>query len=197
MIPQPLQDLIRKLGRLPGFGPRSAQRAALHLLTHKNDLQELVQQMVSVSEALKSCQACGNLSLTDTCEICTSEKRSPNLICVVEDVADLWAIERSGAFRGHYHVLGGLLSALDGIGPQDLRIPNLLSRVEVLGAETEVVLALSASVEGQTTSHYIAQKLRPLGVRVTALAKGLPMGADVDYMDDGTLSLALQGRAQI
>src|SRR5690606_18650344 len=112
-------DLIRKLGRLPGFGPRSAQRAALHLLTHKNDLQELVQQMVSVSEALKTCQACGNLSLTDTCEICASDKRSPNLICVVEDVADLWAIERSGAFRGHYHVLGGLLSALDGIGPQD------------------------------------------------------------------------------
>lgn len=197
MIPQPLQDLIRQLGRLPGFGPRSAQRAALHLLTSKNDLQQLVQQLTSVSEALKTCTCCGNLSLTDTCDICTSDKRSPSLICVVEDVADLWAIERSGAFRGHYHVLGGLLSALDGVGPQDLHIPNLLSRVEQQGADSEVVLALSASVEGQTTSHYIAQKLRPLGVRVTALAKGLPMGADVDYMDDGTLSLALQGRAQI
>lgn len=197
MIPQPLQDLIRQLGRLPGFGPRSAQRAALHLLTNKNELQQLVQQLTDVSGALKSCNSCGNLCLSDTCEICTSDKRSANLICVVEDVADLWAIERSGAFRGHYHVLGGLLSALDGIGPQDLHIPNLLTRVEQQGADCEVVLALSASVEGQTTSHYIAQKLRPLGARVTALAKGLPMGADVDYMDDGTLSLALQGRAQI
>lgn len=193
MIPTPLEDLIKTLGKIPGLGRRSAQRAALHLLTHKEHLHKLQHELETVQRETISCSTCGNLTTQDPCHICTDSKRDDGLLCVVEEVADLWAMERSGAFSGRYHVLGGLLNALDGIGPEDIGIPQLVSRVESYGYN-EVILALSAGVDGQTTAHLIAQKLQPLGVSVTALGKGLPMGAEIDYMDEGTLSFALSGR---
>lgn len=193
MIPAPLEDLIKILGKIPGLGRRSAQRAALHLLTHKEHLHKLQHQLNTVLTETRTCDTCGNLAVEDPCHICTDTKRDESLLCVVEEVADLWAMERSGAFSGRYHVLGGLLNALDGVGPEDIGIPKLVSRVEGHGYK-EVILALSAGIDGQTTAHLIAQKLQPLGVNVTTLGKGLPMGAEIDYMDEGTLSFALSGR---
>ena len=196
MIPAPLEDLIKTLGKIPGLGRRSAQRAALHLLTNKEHLNKLQHELSTVVNETKTCATCGNLAVEDPCHICTDTKRDDNLLCVVEEVADLWAMERSGAFTGRYHVLGGLLNALDGIGPEDIGIPQLVARVQKHGY-SEVILALSAGIDGQTTAHLLAQKLGPLGVQVTTLAKGLPMGAEIDYMDEGTLSFALQGRRSL
>jgi recombination protein RecR len=195
MIPQPLEHLIKQLARLPGLGPRSAQRTALALLENRDQLLKLQQHLSTVGEAVKTCQTCGNLGLEDPCHICTDEKRDAHILCVVEGVDDLWALERSGAFRGRYHVLGGVISAIDGIGPDDLNVESLLKRVEQQEIN-EVIFALSASVDGQTTSHLITRKLKAINpnLEVTALAKGIPVGADVDYLDEGTLSLALQGR---
>ena len=196
MIPAPLDNLIKQLGRMPGLGRRSAQRAALHLMANRDDLSNLVENLQTVAAQVTTCHLCGNVDLQDPCAVCADETRDASILCVVEEVADLWAMERSGAYTGHYHVLGGVLSALDGIGPEDLRLKELIGRVDG-GPFTEVILALSASVDGQTTSHFIAQKLEPMGVNVTSLAKGMPMGAGVDYMDEGTLSLALQGRKSV
>ena len=196
MIPTPIENLIKTLGKIPGMGRRSAQRAALHLLTHKEHLQKLRHEIDIVLRDTKTCAVCANLSVQDPCEICTDTKRDETTLCVVEEIADLWAMERSGAFSGRYHVLGGLLNALEGRGPEDIGLPHLLKRVEAHGY-TEVILALSAGIDGQTTAHLIAQKLQPLGVNVTALGKGLPMGAEIDYMDEGTLSFALQGRRSL
>ena len=196
MIPTPLEDLIKTLSKIPGLGRRSAQRAALHLLTHKEHLYKLQQQLETVLNETKTCATCGNLATTDPCHICTDTKRDEQTLCVVEEIADLWAMERSGAFAGRYHVLGGLLNALDGVGPEDIGIPQLISRVETHGY-SEVILALSAGVDGQTTAHLINQKLQLLGVNVTTLGKGLPMGAEIDYMDEGTLSFALQARRSL
>lgn len=195
MIPQPLEQLIKQLSRLPGLGPRSAQRAALHLITNPEAMIALQQMMGTVGAEIKTCTTCGNIGIADPCHICTNQKRDKATLCVVEGVDDLWAIERSGAFKGHYHVLGGVMSALDGIGPEQLNIPKLTERVIENGA-TEVILALGASVDGQTTSHYISRQIKQENpeVQVSALAKGIPMGAEVDYLDDGTLNLALQGR---
>ncbi|MBI1363253.1 MAG: recombination protein RecR [Proteobacteria bacterium] len=196
MIPAPLEHLMKQLSRLPGLGPRSARRAALHLMVSPSAMGNLAHAMEEVARQVTTCTTCGNVDLTDPCNICTDAKRDGSLLCVVEGVSDLWAMERSGAFNGRYHVLGGLLSALEGVGPDDLRLGQLLARVEG-GVVSEVILALSASVEGQTTGHFIAEKLKPHGVKVSMLAKGMPMGADVDYMDEGTLNLALTGRMAV
>jgi recombination protein RecR len=196
MIPAPLENLIKQLARLPGLGPRSARRAALHLMVSNTAMANLSHALDEVARHVTTCATCGNIDLTDPCHICADPKRDRTTICVVEGVADLWAMERSGAFGGTYHVLGGLLSALEGVGPDDLRLGHLLERAGQNGV-TEVILALSASVEGQTTGHFIAEKLKSTGVKVTMLAKGMPMGADVDYMDEGTLHLALTGRMAV
>ena len=196
MIPAPLEDLMKTFARIPGMGRRSAQRAALHLIPHPAVLARLQQDLATVSSQITSCPTCGNIDLVSPCHICASHKRDDRMLCVVEEVADLWAIERSGAFNGRYHVLGGLLSALDGRGPDEIGLPQLIQRIEA-GSFEEVILALSAGVDGQTTSHLIAQKLLPQNLRVTTLAKGMPMGAEVDYMDEGTLHLALSGRLSL
>jgi recombination protein RecR len=193
MIPPPLEHLMRQLGQLPGFGPRSARRAALHLLLNAEVREALQDALFTVGDQVRVCSVCGNVGIDDPCHICTDTTRDGATLCVVDGVADLWAIERSRAFRGKYHVLGGLLSAMEGVGPDDLRLSELITRLRTEG-QTEVILALGASVEAQTTAHVVAQKLKPLGVTVTGLANGLPVGAGVDYMDDGTLNLALAGR---
>ena len=190
----PIEQLITLLARLPGLGPRSARRAVLHLLKKKDILMEpLSQALAEAAEAITSCSACGNLDTADPCSLCTDSRRDVTLVCVVEDVADLWAMERSGVYKGLYHVLGGSLSALDGIGPEDLNIPALVARAEG-GTVAEVILAVNATVDGQTTGHYIHDRLRPSGVTVTRLAQGLPMGGELDYLDDGTLGTALKAR---
>lgn len=190
----PLDHLLQLLARLPGLGPRSARRAVLHLLKKREALMlPLIEALNRAAYDVKTCGVCGNLGGLDPCEICSDFGRDRGLICVVEDVADLWALERSHAFRGLYHVLGGNLSALDGIRPEDLRIGALLDRVRG-GEVREVILAMGATVEGQTTAHYVTEKLAPLGVSVTKLAHGLPVGGELDYLDDGTLTAALQAR---
>ncbi len=190
-----LDILIKTLGRLPGLGPRSARRLALHLLKKKDLLMiPLGEQILQTAEQIQTCSTCGNLSLHDPCPICADRTRDHTKICVVEDVDDLWAMERTKAFRGFYHVTGGTLSALDGVRPEDLRLPQLLQRIQNMGI-TEVILALSATVDGQATGYYISDQLHPLPhVRVTRLAQGIPIGGELDYLDDGTLTLALQTR---
>jgi recombination protein RecR len=192
-----LEKLIQMLGRLPGLGPRSARRAALHLLKKREALmQPLAAVMAEAAETVKSCSVCGNLDSADPCAVCRDPKRDPGLICVVAEVGDLWALERSAAFRGRYHVLGGTLSALDGIGPEQLNIASLVRRASD-PAVKEVVLATGATVEGQTTAHYIADRLAALPVAVTRLAHGLPVGGELDYLDDGTLTAALKARRPV
>jgi recombination protein RecR len=189
-----LERLIQLLARLPGLGPRSARRAALHLLKKRESLmQPLAQGLAEAALSVKSCSVCGNLDSDDPCAICRDPKRDPSLICVVTDVGDLWALERSVAFRGRYHVLGGSLSALDGVGPEQLNIAPLIRRAGD-PAVKEIVLATGATVEGQTTAHYIADRLADLPVTVTRLAHGLPVGGELDYLDDGTLTAALKAR---
>jgi recombination protein RecR len=187
-----LDTLIRLLARLPGLGPRSARRAALHLLERRESLLEpLAAALARASAAIRPCPVCGNLDTMAPCAICRDPERDRQTICVVEDLADLWALERSGAFRGCYHVLGGTLSALDGVGPDDLTIDRLVARVE---PGQELILALSATVEGQTTAHYLADRLAGSGVRLSRLAQGVPIGGELDYLDDGTLRAALGAR---
>ena len=187
-----LDSLIQLLARLPGLGPRSARRAALHLLKRRESLLEpLAAAMAKAAAAIRPCPVCGNLDTTAPCGICRDPERDGRMICVVEDLADLWAIERSGAFRGRYHVLGGTLSALDGVGPEDLTIDRLLARVE---PGQELILALNATVEGQTTAHYLADRLAGSGVRLSRLAQGVPIGGELEYLDDGTLRAALYAR---
>jgi recombination protein RecR len=192
-----LETLIQLLARLPGLGPRSARRAALHLLKKRESLmQPLAAAMAEAAETVKNCSLCGNLDSADPCAVCRDPKRDPGLVCVVAEVGDLWALERSAAFRGRYHVLGGTLSALDGIGPEQLNIASLVRRASD-PAVKEVVLATGATVEGQTTAHYIADRLAGLPVTVTRLAHGLPVGGELDYLDDGTLTAALKARRPI
>jgi recombination protein RecR len=187
-----LDILIQLLARLPGLGPRSARRAALHLLKRRESLLEpLATALAKAAEAIRACPVCGNLDTLMPCAICRDPARDGRTICVVEDLADLWAIERSGGFRGRYHVLGGTLSALDGVGPEDLTIDRLLARVE---PGQELILALNATVEGQTTAHYLADRLAGSGVRLSRLAQGVPIGGELDYLDDGTLRAALTAR---
>lgn len=182
------------LARLPGLGPRSARRAVLHLIARRGQLMRpLAQSMAEVAASVRECLTCGNLGPAEQCAICADETRANGQICVVEDVADLWAMERARVFRGRYHVLGGTLSALDAVGPDDLGIPRLAERVRDENA-TEVILALNATVDGQTTAHYIAELIEGTGVAVTSLAQGVPVGGELDYLDDGTISAALNAR---
>jgi recombination protein RecR len=189
-----LDSLIQLLSKLPGLGPRSARRAALHLVKRKESLmQPLADAMRAAAERIRACSVCGNLDTQDPCELCRDPRRDQSVLCVVEDVADLWAIERTAAFRGRYHVLGGTLSALEGIGPEDLRIDTLIARASA-GEVKELILALNATVEGQTTAHYVTDRLEGSGVSVTRLAHGVPVGGELDYLDEGTLSAALAQR---
>ena len=190
--PKEIETLIELMAKLPGLGPRSARRAVLHLIKKRGALlTPLAESMAEVGRTARECLNCGNVGTADICGLCDSEKRANGQICVVEDVADLWAMERSSIFKGRYHVLGGTLSALDAIGPEELRIPKLLDRV-TLEAVSEVILALPATVDGQTTAHYIADQLP--GVTVTSLAQGVPVGGELDYLDDGTITAALTAR---
>ncbi|MCH2327144.1 MAG: recombination mediator RecR [Rhodospirillales bacterium] len=197
MVSADIERLIGLLAKLPGLGPRSARRAVLHLVKRRESLaQPLAKAMAETLDNIKTCSRCGNLDSQDPCALCRNPKRDGSVICVVEDVADLWALERSAAFRGHYHVLGGTLSALDGIGPEDLNIPGLLARVNEDGVK-EVILATSATVDGQTTAHFLADKLAGTKAEVTELAHGVPIGGELDYLDDGTLSAALRDRRPV
>ena len=187
-----LDTLIRLLAKLPGLGPRSARRAALHLIKRRESLMTpLATALARAADAIRTCPVCGNLDTIEPCAICRDPERDATAICVVEDLADLWALERTGAFRGRYHVLGGTLSALDGIGPEDLTIDRLVARVK---PGQELILALNATVEGQTTAHYIADRLANAGVKLSRLAQGVPIGGELDYLDDGTLTAALKAR---
>jgi len=193
MIASDLERLIQLLSRLPGLGPRSARRAVLHLMKKRESLMlPLAEAMVKAAETVTLCATCGNLDTQDPCAICRDPRRDPRLLCVVEEVADLWALERSGAFKGGYHVLGGTLSAIDGRGPEQLNMGRLVERAS--GAVEEVILALSATVDGQTTAHYISERLADSGVTVSRLAHGVPVGGELDYLDDGTLTAALKAR---
>ncbi len=190
--PKDIDTLIDLMARLPGLGPRSARRAVLHLIKKRGQLlNPLAEALTIVGATARECLNCGNIGTSDICGICESEKRNVGQICVVEDVADLWAMERSGVFKGRYHVLGGTLSALDDIGPDELRIPKLRDRITSEHI-TEVILALGATIDGQTTAHYIADELH--GVQVTTLAQGVPVGGELDYLDDGTITAALNAR---
>lgn len=189
-----IERLVQLLSRLPGLGPRSARRAVLFLLKRKDAL--LVPLTAALEEAgrkILSCRICGNLDSAETCAVCSDPRRDAGLICVVEDVADLWALERAGVFRGRYHVLGGTLSALDGRGPDQLNLSGLVERVKA-GGVREVVLGLNATVEGQTTAHYVTDLIAVAGVSVTRLAHGVPVGGELDYLDEGTLAAAFAAR---
>lgn len=189
-----IERLIGLLARLPGMGPRSARRAALRMLQRPEaQMLPLASAMVEAARVVKPCADCGNLDSVDPCSICRDPERDHSVICVVEGVGDLWALERAGAYRGLYHVLGGTLSALSGIGPEDLNVSPLLTRVSG-GGVAEVILALGATVDGATTAHWLADRLRPLGVAVTRLAQGVPMGGALDVLDDGTLAAAMRAR---
>lgn len=195
--PREIEALIALMARLPGLGPRSARRAALHLLRRRDTVMApLAQAMATVALTAQDCRICGNIGTAEICPICANPARDAREICVVESVADLWAMERGGAFKGRYHVLGGTLSALDAIGPDTLRIPDLVARVEQDGV-TEVILALNATVDGQTTAHYIADTLAPLDVQISSLAQGVPIGGELDYLDDGTIGAALRARRRL
>lgn len=197
MASQEIETLAGVLARLPGLGPRSARRAVLWLIKRRESaLPQLLEALASVQENLIECQTCGNVDTTDPCAICIDLRRDARALCVVEDVADLWALDRARLFSGRYHVLGGRLSALEGVRPEDLTIGKLIDRVAAGGID-EVVLAMNATLEGQTTAHYIAERLEGYPVRMTQLAHGLPVGGELDYLDEGTLAQALRARRPI
>ena len=195
----PLDQLIKSFARLPGLGPRSARRIALHLLTNRQDsMAPLMQALEKTAATIKICSHCGNLDSCDPCRICADGRRNVAELCVVRGVADLWAIERTGTYKGLYHILGGVLSALDGIGPDDLHIESLLTRIRETPPD-EIILALSATVDGQATAHYLSDKIIDLDipVKITRLAHGVPVGGELDYLDDGTITTALKSRAGV
>jgi recombination protein RecR len=192
-----IEALTQALARLPGLGPRSARRAVLHLLKKRETaLTPLLRALETVSERLSTCSTCGNVDTSDPCAICADPRRDARSLCVVEEVADLWALERSRLFPGLFHVLGGRLSALEGVRPEDISIDRLVARIAAGGID-EVVLATNATLEGQTTAHYIAERLEGFPVRLTRLAHGLPVGGELDYLDEGTLAQALRARRPI
>ena len=197
MASQEIETLTAALSRLPGLGPRSARRAVLWLVKRRESaLPQLLEALAQVRETLVECAACGNVDTASPCAICTDPRRDARSLCVVEDVADLWALDRARLFSGRYHVLGGRLSALEGVRPEDLSIPALIARVAQGGID-EVVLAMNATLEGQTTAHYIAERLETYPVRITQLAHGLPVGGELDYLDEGTLAQALRARRPV
>lgn len=189
-----IERLIQLLAKLPGLGPRSARRVALHLLKKREALMgPLAEALADAADKISACSICGNLDVSDPCAICSAPGRDPSVICVVETVGDIWALERAAAFKGRYHVLGGVLSPLDGVRPEDLKIGGLLDRAAAPGI-TEIVLALNATVDGQTTAHYLSDRLEKLDVSITSLARGVPVGGELDYLDDGTLAAAFKSR---
>lgn len=197
MASQEIEALANALARLPGLGPRSARRAVLHLMKKRESaLQPLLAALQRVSETLSTCSVCGNVDTSDPCSICRDPRRDERSLCVVEEVSDLWALDRSRLFPGRYHVLGGRLSALEGVRPEDLGIDKLVSRVSAGGID-EVVLAMNATLEGQTTAHYLAERLENFPIRLTQLAHGLPVGGELDYLDEGTLAQALRARRPV
>ena len=197
MSEQILEKLIKKVSKLPGLGPRSSRRAVLHLLKNKDKyLIPLINDLTEVAQNIRSCIECGNLDQDEICEICKSPSRNVNLICVVETVADLWALERTKVYNGKYHILGGVLSAIDGINPEQLNISSLEKRLQKQTI-SEVIIAISATLDGQTTAHYIAERLNPLKIKVTRLAHGVPVGGELDFLDDGTIAQALKARNEI
>lgn len=197
MASQEIEALTSALSRLPGLGPRSARRAVLWLIKRRETaLVQLLGALTEIQGRLVECQTCGNVDTIDPCAICADPRRDPRALCVVEDVADLWALDRARLFAGRYHVLGGRLSALDGVRPEDLTIGKLIERVAAGGID-EVVLAMNATLEGQTTAHYIAERLEAYPVRITQLAHGLPVGGELDYLDEGTLAQALRARRPV
>ena len=194
MASQEIEALTTALSRLPGLGPRSARRAVLWLIKRREtSLLALLEALDAVREGLVECAVCGNVDTSNPCGICADPRRDPRSLCVVEDVADLWALDRAKLFAGKYHVLGGRLSALEGVRPEDLTIGKLIERVSQGGVD-EMVLAMNATLEGQTTAHYIAERLEAYPVRITQLAHGLPVGGELDYLDEGTLAQALRAR---
>ena len=197
MTLNPIDRLIQLLAKLPGLGPRSARRAALFLIKRKDSLlRPLAEAMAAAADSVHPCGACGNLDSADPCSVCTDQRRDPTILCVVEDVADLWALERAGIFKGRYHVIGGTLSALDGVGPDDLNINGLVVRAGE-NEVNEVILAMNATVDGQTTAHYITDQLAECSVDVSRLAHGVPVGGELDYLDEGTLGAALKSRTKV
>ena len=197
MSEQVLEKLIKKVAKLPGLGPRSSRRVVLHLLKHKETLLlPLIEDMNNVANNIKKCVECGNLDENDICQICKNSSRNHTLLCVVETVADLWALERSNVYNGKYHILGGVLSAIDGINPDQLNIDSLEKRLES-NMFTEVIIAISATLDGQTTAHYLAERLGKLDIKITRLAHGLPVGGELDFLDDGTIAQALKARNQL
>lgn len=192
-----IEQLIKLIAKLPALGTRSARRIVLHLLKKKETtLLPLIASLQNVSDNIKKCPVCGNFDTAEPCAICSDTSRDAEIVCVVQDVADLWAMERTGVYRGQYHVLGGILSALDGITPEDLNIESLFLRLNG-GHINEVILALPATIDGQITNHYLLSRLKEYSVKVTTLAQGLPMGGELDYMDDGTIQLALSARKEL
>lgn len=192
-----IERLIQLLARLPGLGPRSARRAALHLIKKKEQLlQPLALAAAEAAEKVTNCSVCGNADTADPCSICTDPRRDASTIVIVEDVSDLWALERAGAVSSHYHVLGGTLSPLDGVGPEDLNIAGLVNRVTAVASPVkELIIAVNATVEGQTTAHYIADQLAGTSVKISRLAHGVPVGGELDYLDEGTLAAAIRSRS--
>lgn len=192
-----IEALVQALSRLPGLGPRSARRAVLHLLRKRETaMTPLLRALEAVNERLAICSICGNVDTANPCAICADQRRDARMLCVVEEVADLWALDRSRLFPGRYHILGGRLSALEGVRPEDLSIDKLIARIAAGGID-EVVLAMNATLEGQTTAHYIADRIAEYPVRLTQLAHGLPVGGELDYLDEGTLAQALRARRPI
>ena len=197
MASQEIESLAGALSRLPGLGPRSARRAVLWLVKNREQaLPALLSALGAVQDTLVECDTCGNVDTKNPCGICADPRRDQKSLCVVEDVADLWALDRARLFTGRYHVLGGKLSALDGIGPEDLNVASLMARIEEGGID-EVVLAMNATLEGQTTAHYLAERLEAFPLRITQLAHGLPVGGELDYLDEGTLAQALRARRPV
>ncbi|WP_259781502.1 recombination mediator RecR [Aestuariispira ectoiniformans] len=193
-----IDQLIQLLARLPGLGPRSARRAALQMVQKRESLMRpLADALHRAADSIRECSTCGNIDTQDPCKICEDPRRDETMICVVEQVGDLWALERTGSFKGRYHVLGGVLSALDGVGPEDLNIASLVDRVGPDCPVKEVILATNLTVDGQTTAHYVTERLADSGVRVSRLAHGVPVGGELDYLDDGTLSAALKSRQSL
>ena len=189
-----LENLIKRLSKFPGLGPRSARRIIFHLLKNKDEfITPLIEELIQVKENIITCKICGNLDFEETCSICIDKNRNNKLICVVENIPDLWALERSGIYNGKYHILGGVLSAIDGINPKELNILSLEERVKS-SEDIEIILAISATLDGQTTAHYLSKLLQKQGNKITRLAHGVPIGGELDYLDDGTISQALKGR---
>lgn len=192
-----IQRLIQLLSRLPGLGPRSGRRATLHLMKHKTaHMSPLMEALQTAHDLVKTCAVCGNLDTVSPCTICTGSKREASVLCLVSEVEDVWAMERAGVFKGVYHILGGVLSAIDGIGPQQLNLQGLHKRLKD-GTIKEVIIALSATLEGQTTAHYVSDLIKETGVQVTRIAHGIPMGGELDYLDEGTIAAALKARTPL